>query len=328
MGAQQIEHRDFPATTLTKTPLMTWYHPKMQESLLKGAEAAGAHVRRGVTVSSVSPGDTPRVSVRKNGGAEEITARLVVIADGRHSPIRRAAGFEVQRENQTLCIAGVLLDEVPLAEDTFHMFVNPAVGEIAVWAPQGNERGRLYLVYWAESRPRLQGDADVPRMLRCMEWTGAAEKYFSGAKQAGPLATFDGADYWVEHPYRDGIALLGDTAASSDPAWGQGLSLALRGTRILRDALLRNNDWEAAGNEYACEQGKAYGTVRTVCGWFRQFFCETDAAANARRARALPLIGQDPTRVPDLLFSGPDIPISNDSRARFFGEDAAISAQA
>src|SRR5262249_25648236 len=38
MGSQQIEPRDFPATTLTKTPLMTWCHPKMQTSLLNAAE--------------------------------------------------------------------------------------------------------------------------------------------------------------------------------------------------------------------------------------------------------------------------------------------------
>jgi hypothetical protein len=33
------------------------------------------------------------------------------------------------------------------------------------------------------------------------------------------------------------------------------------------------------------------------------------------------LIGQDPTRVPDLLFSGPEISLASDARARFFGED-------
>ena len=328
MGPQQIEHRDFLATTLTKTPLMTWYHPRMQTSLLNAAEAAGVEVRRGTTVTSVMPGKPPRVVHRGDAGGDEITARLVVLADGRNSQFRRAAGFEAQRENQTLCIAGVLLDGVPLAEDTFHMFTNPALGEIIAWAPQGASRGRAYFVYWGESRPRLQGDADVSRMLKCMEWTGLVDKYFSRAKQAGPLATFDGADSWIEHPYRNGVALLGDTAASNDPAWGQGLSLALRGARILRDVLSKNTDWEAAGNDYACEQARTYERVRTVAGWFRQFFLETDVAANARRERALPLIAQDPTRVPDLLFSGPDISIQANSRARFFGEDAAASSQA
>lgn len=328
LGSQQIEHRDFPATTLTKTPLMTWYHPKMQTSLLNAAELAGAEVRRGVTVSSITPGKPPRVVHGRNGGVEEITGRLVVVADGRNSQFRRAAGFEVQREHQTLCITGVLMDSVPLAEDTFHMFTNPALGEITVWAPQGGGRGRAYLCYWKELRARLQGDGDVTRLLQCLEWTGMVGRYFSAAKQAGPpLATFDGADTWVAHPYREGVALLGDAAASSDPTWGQGLALALRGTRILRDALLQDGDWEASGNEYASEQNKVYEKVRMVTSWLREFFLVTGAAADARREQAFPLIGQDPTRVPDLMFSGPEVPIDANSRVRFFGEDVAASAQ-
>jgi hypothetical protein len=46
--------------------------------------------------------------------------------------------------------------------------------------------------------------------------------------------------------------------------------------------------------------------------------------ADARRARALPLIAQDPTRVPDVLFSGPEFSLNASSRARFFGEDCEV----
>jgi menaquinone-9 beta-reductase len=34
----------------------------------------------------------------------------------------------------------------------------------------------------------------------------------------------------------------------------------------------------------------------------------------------MPLIGQDPSRVPDHLFSGPDLPADEGVRARLFGE--------
>ena len=57
----------------------------------------------------------------------------------------------------------------------------------------------------------------------------------------------------MNHPYRDGVALLGDAAAASDPTHGQGLSLTLRDARVLRDHLLRSSDWDAAGNAYAVE---------------------------------------------------------------------------
>jgi hypothetical protein len=43
--------------------------------------------------------------------------------------------------------------------------------------------------------------------------------------------------------------------------------------------------------------------------------------ADARRARAFPLIAQDPARIPDGLVSGPEIPLGEEVRRRFFGED-------
>jgi 2-polyprenyl-6-methoxyphenol hydroxylase-like FAD-dependent oxidoreductase len=326
LGPQQIERRDLTATTLTKTPLVTFYHPRMQTSLLQAAESAGAQVRRGIVVTNISPGKPPRVTHKSANQMETITARLVVVADGRNSPFRRQAGFQVQRETQSLCLAGVLMESVPIPVDTFHMFTNPALGEITVWAPEGDGRVRTYLGYWGETRPRLQGDADVARLFEALRWTGIVGDYFSNAKQAGPLASFDGADNWVEHPYMDGVALLGDSAASSDPTWGQGLALSLRSTRTLRDALLRNDDWDCAGHEYALAHDDLCGKVRTVSGWFREFFMVTGPAAEVRRAHAFPLIAQDPARVPDLLFSGPDIPIASDARARFFGEDVAAAS--
>jgi hypothetical protein len=34
----------------------------------------------------------------------------------------------------------------------------------------------------------------------------------------------------------------------------------------------------------------------------------------------MPRIAEDPTRVPDHIFSGPGLPLSEHVRARFFGE--------
>jgi hypothetical protein len=43
--------------------------------------------------------------------------------------------------------------------------------------------------------------------------------------------------------------------------------------------------------------------------------------AEARRARALPLLAQDGARVPDHIFGGPDLPADEAVRRRFFGEE-------
>jgi 2-polyprenyl-6-methoxyphenol hydroxylase-like FAD-dependent oxidoreductase len=150
---------------------------------------------------------------------------------------------------------------------------------------------------------------------------GMNPEFYDGAKAAGPLATFDGAEAWVEHPYRDGVALIGAAAAASDPTWGQGLSLTLRDARVLRDQLLGTEDWETAGHAYAREHDRHTEVSHAVNLWFAEFYLETGPQADARRARALPLIAEDPSRQPDAGFSGPDIPVNDAVKKRFFAED-------
>ena len=196
-----------------------------------------------------------------------------------------------------------------------------ASGAVSALFPQSADRGRAYFGFHPQNCPRLQGDADFPRF--CEEFNRAAGNAIplDGAQPAGPLASFDCVDVWVDHPYRDGVALVGDAAASNDPSWGQGLALALRDARVLSDELLASHDWAAAGERYATRHDHHYGVIRMVSGWFYDVFQRLGPKADARRARALPLIAQDPTRPPDMLYSGPDLPVASNARARFFGED-------
>jgi 2-polyprenyl-6-methoxyphenol hydroxylase-like FAD-dependent oxidoreductase len=132
---------------------------------------------------------------------------------------------------------------------------------------------------------------------------------------------FSGADSWVKHPYRDGVALVGDAAATSDPTWGQGMSLTLRDVRLLRDALSASDDWDAAGHAYAEAHDAGYDVVHRVEGWYTDFFMEPGPDADQRRERALPFIAADPMRIPDVPFGGPELPADETVRRRFFAEE-------
>ena len=193
-------------------------------------------------------------------------------------------------------------------------------GRSVLMFPQGRGRVRTYLVYQYGDH-RLQGDADVSGFVAAVVRAGAPEDFFSDARPAGPLATFDGADTWVDHPYRDGIALIGDAAAANDPSHGDGMSLTLRDVRVLRDVLRTSHDWDAAGHAYAAEHDRHYGVIHTVAGWYSELFYDLTPEGDARRTRALPLIQQDRTRVPDHLVGGPDLPLDETTRRRFFGEE-------
>jgi menaquinone-9 beta-reductase len=116
------------------------------------------------------------------------------------------------------------------------------------------------------------------------------------------------------------VVLVGDAAATTDPPFGQGLSLALRDARTLRDELSRDSDWAAAASRYADQRRVYFRTWHTVEAWLRTLFQDPSPEAAALRAKAMPLITQDPTRVPDHIHSGLDLPLNEQVRARMFGE--------
>ena len=167
----------------------------------------------------------------------------------------------------------------------------------------------------------ISGDGDLQRFIELSIMSGAPSEYYANVKPAGPLASFNSASNWVEHPYQNKIALIGDAASASDPMWGQGLSMAVRDARVLRDHLLSNEDWDEAGHAYATEHDKYYTVSRTVESWLEQLLVHTGPEADERRTKALPLWREDPSRNPDTLLNGPDHAIDETLRRRFFGEE-------
>jgi 2-polyprenyl-6-methoxyphenol hydroxylase-like FAD-dependent oxidoreductase len=161
---------------------------------------------------------------------------------------------------------------------------------------------------------------DIPQFIEDSLKTGVPADYFANIQVAGSLATFVGAATWAEHPYKNGVALIGDAAAASDPSWGQGLSLTVRDVRVLRDQLLQHENWDEAGLAYAQEHRQYYSVLHEYELWRTQLLLETGPEAEARRDRVLPLWQQDPTRQLDILFSGLDHPLDEATRRRFFGE--------
>jgi 2-polyprenyl-6-methoxyphenol hydroxylase-like FAD-dependent oxidoreductase len=312
--------RDLRATTLHQLPILSFPHQVMQETLLAAAENAGAEVRRGVTVEQIECGAQPAVIVTGNGH-DRISARLVIAADGRGSAVRKWADFPTCEQSNGYYMAGVLLTNVHASTEIVHAVFNPELGTWTGLIPRAGGHFRAYFVYPKSTGYRLQGDSMLPLFVQeSAKGYPPMADYCADAKSIGPLASFDASDTWVEHPYRDGVVLVGDAAATTDPTYGQGLSFALRAARVLRDELTGSSDWEAAAHRYAEQHQRSFHACHAVEGWVRTLFQDPSPEAAALRARAMPLIAEDPTRVPDHIFSGPDLPLNEQVRARFFGE--------
>jgi menaquinone-9 beta-reductase len=313
--------RNLLETTPQQLPGLSFSHPEMQEALLAAAEAVGAEVRRGVTVERIETDQQPVVVAAADGRSERIAARLIVAADGRGSQARKWGGFTLEKNAQPFLFAGVLLTEVSARQDMGVFIFNSELGTIGVVIPQGKARYRAYLGYPTTVNYRLQGSDKLGLFFsESAKVAPVFAEFHSAAKSIGPLASFDGGDSWVNHPYRGGVALIGDAAATSDPSFGQGMSLTLRDVRVLRDELLRDSDWDQAGHGYAEQHDVYFHNCHTATVWLRQVFQEQSPEAALRRQRALPLIAEDLTRVPDHIFSGPEMPLDDSVRSRFFGE--------
>jgi menaquinone-9 beta-reductase len=322
IGGMQIMHRNMEETTVPQTPNLTFFHPRMQEALIREANAAGAEVRRGARVKSVEPGERPAVLFEQDGRQEQVEARLVVGADGRSSIARKDGRFESQRDPERLQLSGIFVENCAVPSDTAHMCMNPSLGLATPLFPQEDGKARLYLASRVDGTPAYSGAKDMQPFLEDCERSGIDNSILKQLTFSGPLATFSGACVWVDHPYKDGIGLVGDAAGHSDPCWGQGLSLTMRDVRVLRDRLSESDDWEAAGNAYAKERNTYYQMVRTLEDWNSTFFYDVGPEAEERRARAFSLIAEDPTRMPDNDQSGPEsAPLDDSVRKRFFAEE-------
>jgi len=315
------ETRDLIETTPSRLASLNFYHPEMQQRLLNLAVQADVELRRPAEVIGVIPGDPPTIRLRENGSEQQITARLVVGADGRHSKMRGWGDFPVSRDPRCLTIAGIVYTDLALPEDAVQFVLNPGVQRLSVIIPIGGRRFRAYVCFRHDSRVPLSGAKDHGVFLDLSVATGAAAEWLDDARAIGPLASFDGADSWVDFPYREGIVLIGDAAAASDPSFGCGLSLTLRDVRVLKNHLLAEQDWSAAAQRYAEEHSRYYASLHRIHGWFRDLWFGAGAEANALRARALPRIAEDPSRIPDFLACGPEAPSDDSARRRLFGED-------
>ena len=320
-GTPPATPRDMVATSPHQVGSLHFYHPEMQEVLLTAAAQAGAVVQRGATVTEAIPGSIPSVRMQQDGKEYFYQSRLVIGADGRTSASRKWGNFTVQHDPPRMIIAGVLLNGLSAPDNSLYVFPNPLRSEYAFQVPLGGTRFRCYAgFYQQEGRKRLNGSKAMAHFLESSISAGTPREWFSTIEMAGPLASFDCAEIWVEHPYQTGIALLGDAAATSDPSFGCGLSLVARDVRVLANLLIAETDWEAAAHAYASEHDQYFDSLHRLLNWQIKLLYEPGEAAAERRGRAFARIAEDPRRAPDIAGLGPEAPSDAAASENLFGE--------
>ena len=199
------------------------HHPIACQALLDAAAAAGASVIRGVRKVSVVPGVNPTVCFELAGIVKTVAPSLVVGADGRGSVVRRCAGIELQQQEASAYVAGLLLEGVA-GSDGHDTVMEHELG-VCLLIRQTGARARAYHIVPTEHRTRYAGDGGAQRFLADATGPGSPlSAVLADAQPIGPCGAVPGTDTWTDRPYAEGMVLIGDAAGHNSPSVGCGHS--------------------------------------------------------------------------------------------------------
>jgi menaquinone-9 beta-reductase len=215
-------------------------HPIACQALADAAVVAGATVLRGVSHIASSDGV---VSYTANGTSAQARGRLVIGADGRGSPVRRALGIELEKSETDHYLGGVLVDGLEWWDDTSQCVATEDRDHVLLF-PQGGGRARIYIAFETADRERFAGPDRARAFLEaCVMDCWPGSQGFEHARAVSPAHAYRSADTWTTRPFAPGVVLVGDAAGYNDPIIGQGLSITNRDIRLVTEAILSSDDW-------------------------------------------------------------------------------------
>jgi 2-polyprenyl-6-methoxyphenol hydroxylase-like FAD-dependent oxidoreductase len=239
----------------------------------------------------------------------------VVSTEGRNAPARKLFPADMHNIDPDIrLIAGLLFEDVPAPSDANN--VSPdGEGHIVAMFPQGGGRVRAYIHSPVEEERMYSGSRDYDHFKADSIELSGWDDYLGPAVPAGPLATFSCTESWIDHPYDNGVVLIGDAAATSDLTFGQGLSLTLRDVRTLAEALRIDDNWDIACHQYAESHDRYWNTLHTYTGWIGELFFSAGPEAAERRAHAVSKRESNPEMNPNCIQEGPNIELTEEVRS-------------
>ena len=283
-------------------------HPAMCSALAASAEAAGATVLKGVKNVVVTSGVPPRISCDWNNRHIEWRPTLIVGADGRSSTVRRQLAFGWNTDPPHNYLGGILVEGVPQwPTDTFSIGTE---GDLQYFVfPQGSGRLRLYACWGLNAPKRFAGSERGRNVLQAFGKLSCLRHsdVIACSTPIGPFNAFPNEDQWTDDPTLPGVVLIGDAAGYNDPIAGQGLAIALRDVRVVRDLLAGSNISETTLAPYVHERAERMRRLRVAARLLATLRAEFGPGAPARRARAFQRTFRDgwPSPLPSALV-GPD----------------------
>jgi len=208
-------------------------HHALIEPLLDILEKRGdVEVRRRTRVSLVSEGtEGVEATLTRDGKSERVRARMLVAADGRASPLRRALGITEHHDRLSMMI-GVLVDAAALPHaGRGHLFIGGPAPVLAY--PISGTQARVMVDLPLGSTPdRVRTEPEilsgVPEPLR--------QAVLEALPREAPLIASNDTRT-TEQVYKGNVVLVGDAAGCCHPLSASGIASAVRDARVLHGAM-------------------------------------------------------------------------------------------
>ncbi|MFG6282702.1 UbiH/UbiF/VisC/COQ6 family ubiquinone biosynthesis hydroxylase [Sphingomonas sp. S6] len=218
-------------------PLGTMYENKALRAALFAAATAAARVdlRMQTRATELARGEHQVAATLSDGTT--VTAPLVIVAEGRNSPTREAAGIPVARwQYDHAAIVGAFHHEYSHEDVAYEIFY-PA-GPFALLPLPDDDIGHRSAIVWS-----VKG-VDGPGMMKLGDRAFLAEAtkrmggFLGELSAASPRASYPLGFHHAARITAERLALVGDAAHGIHPIAGQGLNLGLRDVATLAEVLV------------------------------------------------------------------------------------------
>jgi len=256
-------------------------HHALIEPLLDILEKRGdVEVRRRTRVALVSDGvEGVEVTLSRDGQSERVRARMLVAADGRASPLRRALGI-AERHDRLSMMIGVLVDAAALPHaGRGHLFIGGPAPVLAY--PISATRARVMVDLPLGSSPdRVRTEPEilsgVPEPLR--------EAVLDALRREPPLVASNDTRI-MEHVSKGNVVLVGDAAGCCHPLSASGMASAVRDAHVLHGAMVSaSGDVPSALAAYARIRRPANRTRIALASALYEAFCSDAGEMAALRS--------------------------------------------
>jgi len=186
------------------------------------------------------------------GQCGNLTAQLVVMADGGRSDLRQQLGMfdQVQSYDQVALVANLELEQHHNGLACERFTPSGPLALLPLPSFEGKHRAALVWTQPIERQTELQQMSDEQLLQEIQQHVGYPMGEFRaiGDRQVYPLTLSVATEQ-----ARQGLAVVGNAAHTLHPIAGQGFNLALRGSFALAESVLK-----------ACKQGRPIGDLANL----------------------------------------------------------------